>query len=196
MEFMWCYVLQIACSCLLMMLVKTKWFVKCAINCKRKSTNNKGGKERQDSAQAKNKALLCTCGAEKLRATVISNSNCNAERLRSKNFEAKVKNLQSQKEKHAVNVSKPLKNDLLTIMSCQNLELTLHVKFFWRQQMHLLHTTKMGRRYHPQVSRFALSTHCSREKVEPLYFRVSVFSETIRTTLNLELVSSKKILKI
>ena len=33
------------------------------------------------------------------------------------------------------------------------------MKFFWEQQMALLQTNKMGRRYHPQVIRFALSIH-------------------------------------
>lgn len=33
------------------------------------------------------------------------------------------------------------------------------MKFFWEQQMTLLQSNKMGRRYHPQVIRFALSIH-------------------------------------
>ena len=68
--------------------------------------------------------------------------------------------MQLQIEKHAVNVSKPLEKDLLTIMSAQNLDATPHMKFFWEHQMHLLQTNKMGHRYHPQVIRFALSIHC------------------------------------
>ena len=57
-------------------------------------------------------------------------------------------------------MSKPLEKDLLTIMSGQNLDSTPHMKFFWEQQMRLLRVGKMGRRYHPQVIRFALSIHC------------------------------------
>ena len=34
------------------------------------------------------------------------------------------------------------------------------MQFFWEQQMHLMRSTKMGRRYHPQMIRFALSIHC------------------------------------
>ena len=111
-------------------------------------------KERQDKAPAKDKAPLAACGAEKLRATVV------AQRLQCKDLEAKVKDLQSQIEKHGVSVSESLEKDLLTIMSGQNLEATPHMRFFWEQQMHLMRSTKMGRRYHPQMIRFALSIHC------------------------------------
>jgi hypothetical protein len=44
-------------------------------------------------------------------------------------------------------------------MGGQNLESTPHMKFFWEQQMALLQSNKMGRRYHPQIIRFALSIH-------------------------------------
>ena len=111
-------------------------------------------KERTSNAPARDKAPLAACGLKKLRATVI------ADRIRMKDLEARVEKMQLQIEKHAVNVSKPLEKDLLTIMSAQNLDATPHMKFFWEQQMRLLQTNKMGRRYHPQVIRFALSIHC------------------------------------
>jgi hypothetical protein len=44
-------------------------------------------------------------------------------------------------------------------MAGQNLEATPHMKFFWEEQMALMQSKKMGRRYHPQVIRFALSIH-------------------------------------
>ena len=44
-------------------------------------------------------------------------------------------------------------------MGAYNLEATPHMKFFWEQQMALMQSKKMGRRYHPQVIRFALSIH-------------------------------------
>ncbi len=111
-------------------------------------------KERKSCAPAKDKAPLAACSAEKLRATVV------ADRLRCKELEKRIENLQSKLEKHAVNVSEPLEKDLISIMSGQNLDSTPHMKFFWEQQMHLLQTNKMGRRYHPQVIRLALSIHC------------------------------------
>ena len=111
-------------------------------------------KERKSSAPAKSKAPLAACGAEKLRATVA------ADRLELKDLKQKIKNLESRIEKYGVTVSEPLEKDLLTIMSGQNLESTPHMKFFWEQQMHLLQTKKMARRYHPQLIRFALSIHC------------------------------------
>ena len=40
-----------------------------------------------------------------------------------------------------------------------NLEATHHMKFFWEQQMKLLQSGKMGRRYNTQIIRFALSLH-------------------------------------
>ena len=120
----------------------------------KKMNRQQSRKERKDKDPAKAKAPLAACGPEKLRATVV------AERLRCKDLEAKVKRLQVQIEKHGISVSEPLEKDLLAIMSGQNLETTPHMKFFWEQQMHLLQSTKMGRRYHPQVIRFALSIHC------------------------------------
>jgi hypothetical protein len=120
---------------------------------------------------------LVACGAEKLRATVI------ADRVRLKDLEARLENMQRQIEKHGVNVSKPPEKDLLTIMSGQNLDSTPHMKFFWKQQMRLLETNKMGRIYHPQVIRFALSIHCKspstyierEERAETSYYLASVF---------------------
>ena len=56
-------------------------------------------------------------------------------------------------------ISDSLENDILKIMGGQNLEATPHMKFFWEQQMKLLQTKKFGRRYHPQIIRFALSLH-------------------------------------
>ena len=44
-------------------------------------------------------------------------------------------------------------------MAGKNLEENPHMKFFWEQQMKLLQTSKMGRRYHPQIIRFPLSLH-------------------------------------
>ena len=106
------------------------------------------------SLHAKAKAPLTACSSEKLRATVV------ATRLECKQLEDKIKNLQNKIEKSAVSISEPLKKDLMTIMSGQNLDATPHMKFFWEQQIHLLKTKKMGRRYHSQVIRFALSIHC------------------------------------
>ena len=58
-----------------------------------------------------------------------------------------------------MSVSDSLGKDLLKIMAGQNLEATPHMKFFWQEQMKLLQFKKMGRRYHPQIIRFALSLH-------------------------------------
>ena len=44
-------------------------------------------------------------------------------------------------------------------MGEQNLEATPHMRFFWQQQMKPLQSKKIGRRYHPQLIRFALSLH-------------------------------------
>ena len=124
------------------------------LKLQKKINQQQARKERTSNAPARDKAPLAACGAEKLRATVI------ADRIRLKDLEARLEKMQQQIEKHGVNVSKPLEKDLLTIMSGQNLDSTPHMKFFWEQQMRLLQTKKMGRRYHPQVIRFALSIHC------------------------------------
>ena len=41
----------------------------------------------------------------------------------------------------------------------KGLKATPHMKFFWEQQMKHMQAKKMGRRYHPQIIRFALSLH-------------------------------------
>ena len=58
-----------------------------------------------------------------------------------------------------IGISESFEKDVLSIMGGQSLEATPHMKFFWQQQMKLLQSTKMGRRYHPQIIRFALSIH-------------------------------------
>ena len=58
-----------------------------------------------------------------------------------------------------VGISETLQKDILKIMGGQGLEATPHMKFFWQQQMKFLQAKKMGRRYQPQIIRFALSLH-------------------------------------
>jgi hypothetical protein len=60
---------------------------------------------------------------------------------------------------HGLSVDKSLEDDILKIMNGQNLEVTPHMKFFWQEQMKLLQSSSSGRRYHPQIIRFALSVH-------------------------------------
>ena len=110
-------------------------------------------KSKATAQPAKDKAPLSACGPEKLRATVKST------RLQKKQLEGRIEQLQKKLEKDAIGVSETLKTDILKIMSGQNLEATPHMKFFWEQQIALLQAPKMGRRYHPQVIRFALSLH-------------------------------------
>ena len=105
------------------------------------------------AVRRKSKASLAACGTEKLRATV------QATRLECKELQERLKHLQTKIEKDGVEISASLETDLLKMMGGQNLESTPHMKFFWEQQMALLQTNKMGRRYHPQVIRFALSIH-------------------------------------
>ena len=110
-------------------------------------------KEKVSSTPAKDKAPLAACGADKLRATVKST------RLQCKQLEERLQNLQAKIEDDGIGISEPLEKDLLKIMGGKNLEATPHMKFFWEQQMKLLQANKMGRRYHPQIIRFALSLH-------------------------------------
>ena len=105
------------------------------------------------SVPAKSKASLSACGPDKLRATV------KATRLECKQLEDRVKELETRINEDGVPISEALEKDILKIMGGQNLEATPHMKFFWQQQMKLLQTEKMARRYHPQIIRFALSLH-------------------------------------
>lgn len=110
-------------------------------------------KKKASSTPAKAKASLAACGPEKLRATVKSTT------LQCKQLEDKLQELQTKIENDGVGISESLEKDLLKIMGGQNLEATPHMMFFWKQQMKLLQAEKMGRRYHPQTIRFALSLH-------------------------------------
>ncbi len=110
-------------------------------------------KSKASATPAKPKASLTACGPEKLRATVIST------RLQVKDLEGRLLELQQKIEQHGIGVSESFEKDILMIMGGQSLEATPHMKFFWQEQMKLLQSAKMGRRYHPQIIRFALSLH-------------------------------------
>ena len=74
-------------------------------------------------------------------------------------LEAKEKSMETQIENDSIAVSETLEKDVLTIMGGQNLETVPHMKFFWEQKVRLRQANKLGRRFHPQVIRFALSIH-------------------------------------
>ena len=101
----------------------------------------------------KDKAPLTACGPAKLRA------RARTERLHSKDLEERLQTLEKKIKADSVHVDETIDKDILQIMSNQNLDATPHMKFFWQQQVKLLQSNKHGRRYHPQVIRFALSLH-------------------------------------
>ena len=94
--------------------------------------------------RAKPKASLASCGPDKLRATVKSTL------LQVKDLEDRLQQLQLKIEQQGIGISESLEKDILKIMGGQSLEAT---------PMKLLRSSKMGRRYHPQIIRFALSLH-------------------------------------
>ena len=106
-------------------------------------------KDRGSASPAKTKAPLSKCGPKKLQSTVVST------RLQVKDLEDRLQKLQKEIQQHDVGVSETLEKGILTIMGGQNLDATPHMKFFWQEQIKLLQSSKMGRRYHPQVIRFA-----------------------------------------
>lgn len=67
--------------------------------------------------------------------------------------------LQQSIEQHGIGISEGLEKDILKIMGGQSLETTPYMKFFWQEQIKLLQSAKIGRRYHPQIIRFPLSLH-------------------------------------
>ena len=108
-------------------------------------------KSRASEAPAKDKAALTACGPAKLRATVRT------ERLHSKELEERLQTLEKKIKADSVHVDETIDKDILQIMSNQNLDATQHMKLFWQRQVKFLQSNKHGRRYHPQVIRFALS---------------------------------------
>ena len=76
-----------------------------------------------------------------------------------KDLEDRLQQLQQNIEQHGIGISEGLEKDILKIMGGQNLEAIPRMKFFWQEQIKLLRSVKMGRPYHPQIIRFALSLH-------------------------------------
>jgi hypothetical protein len=74
-------------------------------------------------------------------------------------LEEQLEELQQKIVDQGVSVDKSLEEDILQIMNGQNLEATPHMKLFWQEQMKLLQSSSIGRRYHPQIIRFDLSVH-------------------------------------
>ena len=110
-------------------------------------------KKKTSTVPAKSNAPLASCSSEKLVATV------KASRVECKQLESRLKELEARIKDDGVGISGALKSDILKIMGGQNFEATPHMKFFWEQQLKLLKSDKFGRRYHPQIIRFALSLH-------------------------------------
>ena len=110
-------------------------------------------KKRTKASPAKSKASLAACGPEKLRATV------KASRIECKMLKEQLQEMQERIQEQGVLINRSLEEDIRKIMDGQNLNATSHMKFFWEEQMKLLQSTSCGRRYHPQIIRFALSIH-------------------------------------
>ena len=110
-------------------------------------------KSKASATPAKPKASLTACGPEKLLATVKST------RLQVKDLEDRLQELQCKVKEQYIGISKSPEKDIFKIMGGQTLDAASHMKFFWQEQMNLLQSAKMGRCYHPQVIRFALSLH-------------------------------------
>ena len=113
----------------------------------------KVAKKRTKASPAKNKASLAACGPEKLRATV------KASRIECKMLKEQLQEMQERIQDQGILINTSLEEDIRKIMDGQNLNATPHMKFFWEEQMKLLQSTSCGRRYHPQIIRFALSLH-------------------------------------
>ena len=110
-------------------------------------------KKRTKASPAKSKAPLAACGPEKLRATV------KATRLECKMLKEQLQEMQERIQEQGICIDKSLEEDIRKIMDGQNMNATPHMKFFWEEQMKLLQSASCGRRYHPQIIRFALSLH-------------------------------------
>ena len=110
-------------------------------------------KKRTKASPAKSKASLAACSPEKLRATVKATS------LECKMLNEQLQEMQERIQEQGVCIDKSLEEDIRKIMDGQNLNATPHMKFFWEGQMKLLQSSSCGRRYHPQIIRFALSLH-------------------------------------
>ena len=114
---------------------------------------SKVAKKRTKASPAKSKASLAACGPEKLRATV------KASRIECKMLKEQLLEMQERIQDQGILINRSLEEDIRKIMDGQNLNATPHMKFFWEEQMKLLQSTSCGRRYHPQIIRFALSIH-------------------------------------
>ena len=76
-------------------------------------------KKKSTTAPAKTTAPLSSCSSEKLVTTVKA-----SPRLECKQLEGRIKELESRIKDHGVAISESLENDILKIMSSQNLDAT------------------------------------------------------------------------
>ena len=82
-----------------------------------------------------------------------------ASRIECKMLKEQLQEMQERIQEQEILINRSLEEDIRKIMDGQNLNGTPHIKFFWEEQMKLLQSTSCGRRYHPQIIRFALSLH-------------------------------------
>ena len=86
-------------------------------------------------------------------------NSCSKTSIECKMLKEQLQEMQERIQEQGVLINRSLEEDIRKIMDGQNLNATPHMKFFWEEQMKLLQSTNCGRRYHPQIIRFALSIH-------------------------------------
>lgn len=79
------------------------------------------------------------------------------QRLRCVELERQLNEMKTEIIKSSVEVDHNLSNDLTTILSETQENITPFMNLFWQQQKKLLQSSPSGVKYHPMVIRYALS---------------------------------------
>ena len=160
-----------------------------ASNAVNRAARKKG---KASATPEKRKASLTACGPERLQVTVKST------RLQVKDLDDRLQELQCKVKEQGMGIRKALGKTFSKSWE----DATLHIKFFWQEQMNLLQSAKMGRRYHSQFIRFALSLHGKSpsaiencETVVLLFSPAKEYFGAIRTISNRRLVLTMRMFK-
>ena len=101
---------------------------------------------------AKTNAPISLTSPERIKLTLQNH------RIKNKELQTRIENLQQELKTSSVSVSNNLNNDLRSIMSnADSSKVSPFMTFFWEQQQKYLQSSSSGVRYHPMIIRYCLS---------------------------------------
>ncbi|XP_065064989.1 uncharacterized protein LOC135691144 [Rhopilema esculentum] len=105
----------------------------------------------RQAVPAKLKAPVSMTSAKRLKLTLQAN------RLKCRQLESKVEEMEKEVARHSVHVQSDLSHDLLQLISRHGGSMSPFMKLFWQQQQKNASRMPKGQRYHPMIIRWCLS---------------------------------------